>query len=203
MPHFGPYRGPWLPKWGAPTVEWSRVLAEKDPDRVFVDMEMTLEQRISRLEDLEVLRLGMHQTAEELDRAVEHGLGGTAALQRQLREAQEKAAGLISGIVKTARQRLAARDLHRSLPRESQQDNNFISDEAKARAASLVDGLGMGWGAGGAPVTTETRPRPPTEACTCGMSTSVAQAHKPACPDYSDEDSAWVAKLWASSPKEN
>lgn len=93
-------------------------MSENDPKHVFVDTEMTLEQRISRLEELEVLRLGMHQTSEELDRALSHGLGGTAALQRQLREAQEKAAGIITGIVKTVRQRLAARDLYRSLPQQ-------------------------------------------------------------------------------------
>jgi hypothetical protein len=91
-------------------------VAEPAPKRIaiHVDPELTLEHRISRLEELELLRLALHQAAEEHESAVEAQDPARAeAAVEQIKEAQKKISDIIQGINRTVRARLDERDRRR------------------------------------------------------------------------------------------
>lgn len=81
---------------------------------IHVDPELTLEHRISRLEELELLRLALHQSAEEHEGAVEAQDAPRAEKAvEQIKEAQKKISDIIQGINRTVRARLDERDRRR------------------------------------------------------------------------------------------
>lgn len=81
---------------------------------LFVDPELALEHRVARLEELELLRLALHQAHEEHGRCVESKLPAEAEhWAEQMQEAQKKIAAIIQAINKTVRARLDERDRRR------------------------------------------------------------------------------------------
>lgn len=78
---------------------------------IHVDPDLALDYRVARLEELELLRLALHQAHEQYERCVESKLANEAQhWAEQTQEAQKKIAAIVGGINKTVRSRLDERD---------------------------------------------------------------------------------------------